>query len=74
MLSSCFESNLNGEYHTNPVDNDYYRGIIWELWRGDYSLYSAKMMIRSKFYHDQFNVGAIVDASVVDDVTPFPDP
>lgn len=26
------------EYHVNPVENDYFRGIIWELWRGDYSL------------------------------------
>jgi len=47
---SCFESNLNGEYHENPLDNDYYRGIIWELWRGDYSLKSSKMMIRSRAF------------------------
>jgi len=45
---SCFESNLNGEYHSNPVDNDHYKGLIWELWRGDYSLKSSKMMIRRK--------------------------
>jgi len=45
---SCFESNLNGEYHSNPVDNGYYKGLIWELWRGDYSLKSSKMMIRPK--------------------------
>jgi hypothetical protein len=50
MFFSCFESNLNGEYHSNPVDNDYYRGIIWELWRGDYSLFSARMMIRAQCY------------------------
>jgi len=48
---SCFEANLNGEYHNNPKDNDYYRGIIWELWKGDYSLKSAKMMIRSKAFN-----------------------
>lgn len=47
-LSSCFESNLNGEYHTDPTDNDYYRGIIWELWKGDYSLKAARMMIRRR--------------------------
>ncbi len=47
-LSSCFESNLNGEYHVDPRDNDYFRGIIWELWRGDYSLRSARMMVRPK--------------------------
>ena len=44
--SSCFESNLNGEYFPSPEDNGYYRGIIWELWLGDYSLKSAKMMVR----------------------------
>ena len=43
---SCFESNLNGEYYTDPKANGYYRGIIWELWLGDYSLKSARMMIR----------------------------
>ena len=47
----CFESNLNGEYHTDPLDNDYYRGIIWELWRGDYSLKSARMMVRQLDYY-----------------------
>ena len=66
---------MNGEYHTNPTDNDYYRGIIWELWRGDYSLYSAKMMVRSKSFHDQVNAGiGGSSASVVEDSTPFPDP
>lgn len=43
---SCFESNLNGEYHTDPRDNDYYRGIIWELWLGDYSLRATEIKIR----------------------------
>ncbi len=47
-ICSCFESNLNGEYHTDPTDNGYFRGIVWELWRGDYSLKSARMMIRQK--------------------------
>jgi len=49
---SCFESNLNGEYHSNPVDNGHYKGIIWELWRGDYSLKASKMMIRRKSFLD----------------------
>ena len=53
---SCFESNLNGEYHVDPEDNDYYHGIIWELWRGDYSLKSSKIMIRSKSFHDAINL------------------
>ena len=35
---SCFEANLNGEYFMDPKNNGYYRGIIWELWLGDYSL------------------------------------
>ncbi|XP_068220341.1 uncharacterized protein [Palaemon carinicauda] len=43
---SCFESNLNGEYYINPEDNDYYRGIIWELWLGDYSLKATEIKVR----------------------------
>ena len=27
-------------------DNGYYRGIIWELWLGDYSLREARMLVR----------------------------
>ena len=45
---SCFESNLNGEYFLVGEDNGYYRGIVWELWLGDYSLKSAMMMVRPK--------------------------
>ena len=45
-LFSCFESNLNGEYFGPGDDNGYYRGIIWELWLGDYSLKSVAMMVR----------------------------
>ena len=45
-LLSCFEANLNGEYFSDPTDNGYYRGIIWELWLGDYSLMETRMMIR----------------------------
>ena len=48
LFSSCFESNLNGEYFSDPNENGYYRGIIWELWLGDYSLKGVKMMIRPK--------------------------
>ncbi|KAF4532709.1 hypothetical protein B566_EDAN004696 [Ephemera danica] len=43
---SCFEANLNGEYHEAGEDNTYFRGIIWEHWRGDYSLATAQMKIR----------------------------
>ena len=44
MNFSCFEANLNGEYFSDPKDNGYYRGIIWELWLGDYSL-----MVKSSY-------------------------
>ena len=50
IMTSSFESNLNGEYHDDPLDNDYYKGIIWELWRGDYSLKSSKMMVRPRAF------------------------
>lgn len=48
IFLSCFESNLNGEYFLVGEDNGYYRGIVWELWLGDYSLKSALMMVRPK--------------------------
>ena len=50
FLFSCFEANLNGEYHQDPLDNNYYRGIIWEQWKGDYSLKSSRMLIRSQTF------------------------
>ena len=65
---SCFESNLNGEYFTDPDDNGYYRGIIWELWLGDYSLKAVKMMIRPK----DFSVGHDPDSR--DTLVVPPDP
>ncbi|CAG0892067.1 unnamed protein product [Cyprideis torosa] len=49
-FNSCFEANLNGEYLLNPTDNDHYRGIIWELWKGDYSLKAAEMKIRPRWF------------------------
>ena len=51
-LYSCFESNLNGEYFASPDDNGYYRGIIWELWLGDYSLKSVVMMVRPRDFSE----------------------
>jgi hypothetical protein len=48
LAGSCFEANLNGEYHTHPEENEYYRGIIWEGWRGDYSLRAATLMLRAE--------------------------
>ncbi|XP_063868844.1 uncharacterized protein LOC135104951 isoform X4 [Scylla paramamosain] len=46
---SCFESNLNGEYYTHPREHEY-RGIIWEMWLGDYSLWATEIKIRPASY------------------------
>ena len=54
-MFSCFEANLNGEYFTEDEENGYYRGIIWELWLGDYSLKETKMMVRPLSFNT--NVG-----------------
>lgn len=48
----CFEANLNGPYHTDPTENGYFLGIIWERWRGDYSLMSSEMKIRPLSFED----------------------
>lgn len=48
----CFEANLNGPYQTNPTDNGYFLGIIWERWKGDYSLKSSEMKIRPLSFDD----------------------
>ncbi|XP_042218502.1 uncharacterized protein LOC121863773 isoform X6 [Homarus americanus] len=64
---SCFESNLNGDYHTDPKDNDYYRGIIWELWLGDYSLRATEMKIRPVSFSSDDTQGSPYP-------TPNPDP
>lgn len=47
ILCSCSEANLNGIYHFTPLNHNYI-GIIWELWRGDYSLKKTRMMIRPR--------------------------
>ena len=52
----------------DPDDNGYYRGIIWELWLGDYSLKAARMMIRPK----DFSVG--YDPDSWDTLAVPPDP
>ena len=59
---------MNGEYFMDPDDNGYYRGIIWELWLGDYSLKAARMMIRPK----DFSVG--YDPDSWDTLAVPPDP
>ena len=47
---SCFESNLNGMYQEEAAQNVYFpfQGIIWEHWRGNYSLKRAVMKIKPK--------------------------
>ncbi|XP_065170262.1 angiopoietin-2-like [Atheta coriaria] len=45
-FTKCFEANLNGRYTYEDID--YYNGIIWEGWLGNYSLKRAKMIITSK--------------------------
>ncbi|XP_017473260.1 PREDICTED: angiopoietin-2-like isoform X1 [Rhagoletis zephyria] len=46
-FDNCSEANLNGIYRETPSGHNYV-GIIWEQWRGDYSLQKARMMIRPK--------------------------
>lgn len=46
-IYSCTEANLNGIYRDTPRGHNY-NGIVWEHWLGDYSLKSAKMMIRPR--------------------------
>ncbi|KAJ8972732.1 hypothetical protein NQ314_000053 [Rhamnusium bicolor] len=45
---ACFESNLNGVYSKKPNGNNYFRGIIWEHWLGNYSLKKSVMMVKLK--------------------------
>ncbi|XP_023310073.1 angiopoietin-related protein 2-like [Anoplophora glabripennis] len=47
-FNRCFESNLNGIYYKRPNENDYFRGIIWEHWLGNYSLKKTVMMVKSR--------------------------
>nr|XP_022919878.1 fibroleukin-like [Onthophagus taurus] len=54
-FNSCFEANLNGIYYKTPITNEYYKGIIWEYWLGNYSLQKTKMMVKSKGNLKQFN-------------------
>ncbi|KAG8189463.1 hypothetical protein JTE90_018116 [Oedothorax gibbosus] len=49
----CFEANLNGPYHPEPTENGYFLGIIWERWKGDYSLKTAEMKIRPLAFEEQ---------------------
>ncbi|CAG0882129.1 unnamed protein product [Darwinula stevensoni] len=83
---SCFESNLNGQFFPDPTENGYYQGIIWEHWKGDYSLASSEMKIRPKWFHSLMESGAFADAPADGDtatttpwwvglgISPVPDP
>ncbi|XP_067619944.1 uncharacterized protein [Eurosta solidaginis] len=46
-FDNCSEANLNGIYRETPNGHNYI-GIIWEQWRGDYSLLKTRMLIRPK--------------------------
>ncbi|XP_004518306.2 angiopoietin-2 [Ceratitis capitata] len=46
-FDNCSEANLNGIYRETPKGHNYV-GIIWEQWRGDYSLFKTRMLIRPK--------------------------
>lgn len=46
-FDNCSEANLNGIYRQTPNGHNYV-GIIWEQWRGDYSLFKTRMLIRPK--------------------------
>lgn len=71
---SCFESNLNGEYHVDPNDNDYYRGIIWELWLGDYSLRATEIKIRPTSFSNGGREALPDEPQPTPYATPYPDP
>ncbi|KRT80825.1 hypothetical protein AMK59_6155 [Oryctes borbonicus] len=58
-FNSCFEANLNGVYYRNPSTNEYFRGIIWEHWLGNYSLKKTVMMIKP-----MLKIGESVDENV----------
>lgn len=49
---SCFEANLNGDYYQENSTHEPFRGVIWEHWRGDYSLKSSRMMLRPRIIGD----------------------
>ncbi|CAG0915977.1 unnamed protein product [Notodromas monacha] len=45
---ACFESNLTGPYFGENEDNLHFQGIIWEHFKGDYSLKRAEMKVRPR--------------------------
>ncbi|XP_058455688.1 angiopoietin-2-like [Malaya genurostris] len=47
-FNNCAESNLNGRYYTDNPRSHKYGGVLWETWKGDYSLKSTSMMIRTR--------------------------
>ncbi|XP_012264272.2 uncharacterized protein LOC105690770 isoform X2 [Athalia rosae] len=49
---SCFEANLNGDYIQENGPHEPFRGVIWEHWRGDYSLKTSRMLVRPRTLGD----------------------
>jgi Fibrinogen beta and gamma chains, C-terminal globular domain len=48
---SCSESNLNGVYHNESLEDDLSSeeiGIFWKNWMGNSALKATKMMVRPK--------------------------
>lgn len=70
---ACFESHLNGPYMKNPTDNGYFRGIIWEHWKGDYSLKACEMKIRPK-HSQMIPTTRNIPANEDDSDYSYPDP
>ncbi|XP_073831214.1 uncharacterized protein [Musca autumnalis] len=64
-FDNCSEANLNGIYRFTPLGNNY-NGIMWELWHGDYSLKSTRMMIRPKQHTDER--GVLYSSNSYDDI------
>ncbi|XP_066150555.1 angiopoietin-related protein 7-like isoform X2 [Euwallacea fornicatus] len=54
-FNRCFEANLNGVYYRNPTENKHFKGVIWELWLGNYSLKKSLMMVKVKEVNKGFS-------------------
>ncbi|XP_061393783.1 fibroleukin-like [Musca vetustissima] len=66
-FDNCSEANLNGIYRFTPWGNNY-NGIMWELWHGDYSLKSTRMMIRPKQSNNANEDSALYSSTSYDDL------
>ncbi|XP_066248513.1 uncharacterized protein [Euwallacea similis] len=60
-FNRCFEANLNGIYYRKPTENRHFKGVIWELWLGNYSLKKSLMMVKAKDVNKGFSVAQVED-------------